>query len=377
MKVLVTGAAGFIGRHVVARLVAAGHEVRAIDCFVGQVHGETCQWPQGVAGWSTTLGNAAVQRDPAFWSDDAVIHLAAEVGVGQSQYEPARYVRANALETAQLWERIIEFRSKIRCVIVASSMSIYGEGAYLAPGGKEIFSGLERHPERGWSAFRGVLNQLTPIPTTEHKQIEPASVYAMSKYDTEQYSLLLGHAYDVPTAALRFFNVWGPGQSLSNPYTGVLAQFACRTLSGQRPVVFEDGDQRRDFVHVEDVADAVMATFNADQVTGAFNVCTGVPTSVLGLAEMWCHLAGRYRPAGVPAPMVRSVYRKGDVRHCYGDPAKMQQATGWRSRRTLANDLPAFAEWLIAQPGAVSDRHAEATAELEQAGLLVTPGASA
>jgi dTDP-L-rhamnose 4-epimerase len=212
------------------------------------------------------VGDAArYYGGPAWDSFDAVINLAAEVGVAQSMYEPTRYVNANTLDTIKLWEQVIKHKN-IKRWVQASSMSIYGEGAYYSEGVIEYRSGLVRDVSKGWDGFMekrpyGMeqAGRLIPLPTDETKTPEPASVYARTKLDQEQYSLLMGETYKVPTIALRFFGTYGEGQSLSNPYTGVAAIFACRALNGKPPLVFEDGQQRRDFVHVSDVARAVVA----------------------------------------------------------------------------------------------------------------------
>lgn len=384
MRILLTGAAGFIGRHVLRRLLGRGHVVTGVDCFLSQVHGEHGwrKWPtEPTRAWNTSVRSAAASRDPANWDFDAVIHLAAEVGVGQSQYEPAKYVSANVSDTVRLWERIIEFRSRIRRVICASSMSLYGEGEYTEL--RDTGGHLARASERGWDAFdyqytdgKSVqLNiPLTPSPTRESKRPEPASVYAQSKYDTEIYSLLLGKSYEIPTTALRFFNVAGPEQALSNAYTGVCANFACRTLNGKPALINEDGKQLRDFIHVEDVANAVVAAVEKPDLHGAFNVCTGRATSVLDVAELWRQIAHDECGIDAPEPEIRGTYRKGDIRHCFGSPLALKSALGWEAKRTVKDALTDMGRWIIANNLHVEkpvDRQFEAMGEMKASGQVV------
>lgn len=366
MRILITGACGFIGRHVWRLLEAKGHELVGIDALVEQVHGVDAASSRPAPGSGrlyyikvgplAAVGSGSWQ--PLIGDVDAVIHLAAEVGVAQSQYEPARYVQANVLETAQLWERIIEHRDRIKTVVVASSMSLYGEGEYTDVLGhtppQRYGSGLRRAVDRGWDAFdyvwpdghRVPMGALTPLPTRECKTPEPASVYALSKWNTEQYSLLLGQTYGVATAALRFFNTYGDGQSLSNGYTGALATFACRVLNGRSPLVYEDGQQTRDFIHVDDVARAVVAAVEARELTGAYNVGTGVSTSLATLANRWCDIAAS---RGLPAvdPEICGKFRVGDTRHCVSDSSMLTKAIGWEPRVTLEEGLPAVADWIL------------------------------
>lgn len=371
MNILVSGSAGFIGHRVVAMLWKRGHVVTGVDCLVEQVHGSG---DVDVQAW--TIGDYA-RFYPGEWNFDAVVHLAAEAGVGQSQYEPVRYVRSNTMETAILWERIVK-EKRIRKVVVASSMSIYGEGEYVDRGGRTFTDCISRAFARGWDAFDLVYSDsapteivgfLTPTRTRESKRPEPASVYGMTKYDQERYSMILGGANSIPTVALRFFNVIGPGQALSNPYTGVVSQFACRALNGAPALVFEDGQQSRDFVYVDDVARAVVEATEKPDLAGVFNVCTGMPTTVLGLAESWCRIAAE-NGINAPEPQVLGKYRVGDVRHCYGDPYAFNHVTGWEPRVRIDDGLREVSKWIIETKQRPTDRQYDAMREMERAGLI-------
>lgn len=380
MKILVTGSAGFIGKHVCDLLFQHGHTVQGVDAFLRQVHGlydkrKVRQWE-----WCTTVGNVAQSWGGSEWDTyDAVIHLAAEVGVAQSMYEPARYVNANTLDTIKLWERVVKHKN-IKRFVQASSMSIYGEGAYYTEGAAEYKSGLVRNMAYGFDGFdeqrcggqRKTVGRLIPMPTDETKTPEPASVYARTKLDQEQYSLLMGETYRVPTIALRFFGTYGEGQSLLNPYTGVAAIFACRVLNGKPPLVFEDGQQRRDFIHVSDVARAVVSAVEASDVTGVFNVGTGIATTVGDMAQVWCDIASK---RGFPhvAPKILNRFRAGDIRHAYADITKIGPALSWAPQVQIGEGLDRLADWIIANKfheKVPQDNTETAIVELERAGLV-------
>jgi len=267
MRILVTGGAGFIGRHLSRALLAEGYEVRILDCFIEQVHGGAAV-PDPVLN-SVEVINGDIRDEEvvsrAVGGVDKVVHLAAEVGVGQSMYEIERYTDVNNRGTAVLLEALV--KNPVRRLVVASSMSIYGEGLYRDPSGTIVAP-----PERTLAQLRNAEwelrrdnYELQPLPTPESKTASPSSVYALSKYDQEKLCLLIGQAYNIPTVALRFFNIYGTRQALSNPYTGVLANFGARLLNGQPPLVFEDGRQHRDFVHVGDIAQAFRASADEDE----------------------------------------------------------------------------------------------------------------
>ena len=266
-RVLVTGGAGFIGCHLVRALLAKGDDVRVLDSLIDQVHRNTIA--RNPVLDEVELIRADV-RDldrvaRALDGIDSVIHLAAEVGVGQSMYAIDRYVSVNDGGTAVLFQALIDH--PVRRVVVASSMSVYGEGLYRSAAGERM-DDVSRPPGRlatGWDPVGPDGAQLTPIATPEWKRPNLASVYALTKYVQERLTLTVAPAYGMEGVALRLFNVYGPGQALSNPYTGVLAIFASRLLNKQRPMVFEDGEQRRDFVHVDDVARAFILALEHPQ----------------------------------------------------------------------------------------------------------------
>jgi dTDP-L-rhamnose 4-epimerase len=352
--------------------------VLGIDCYLPQVHGTVrAAHPR----WESMIrvGEFARLPCPSAWDEiDAVIHLAAEVGVAQSQYQAPRYVLNNVFETVQLLDRVAR-QDNVRKCVVASSMSVYGEGEYVDAPDLHACR-LIRVPDRGWDAFDAVwpdnarkpVGLLVPARTRETKFPEPASVYAQSKLDTERYALLLGEAYRTLTVALRFFNCFGGGQALSNPYTGVLAGFAARVLNGKPPLIYEDGMQSRDFIHVSDVARAVVMALEMPGLHGVFNVCTGQRTTVLSLAEQWCEVATE---RGFPevVPNILGKYRVGDIRHCFGDPGKFKAATGFEAHMPMKTGLQHLADWIQTQQRdgvqAAEDRIEQAMTELRERGL--------
>ena len=375
MQVLVTGAAGFIGRYVCDLLTRHGHAWVGIDSYEHQVHGNHPDYMPEERVFRSSLQNACVQKATDLWAVDAVIHLASAVGVAQSNDEIARYVQRNVLDTALLWERIRD-NPRIKKVVVASSMSIYGEGSYLADAGTGLHRPhyVRRHDPRPdhWDSFcltEGNVSNYVDylLPTLTHESIvpDPASVYALTKYDQERYSLMLGEMYGRETVALRFFNTYGPKQSIGNPYTGVLAQFMNRALNGADLIVNEDGRQTRDFIYVEDVARAVVqaATVNAGSgniPAGVYNVCTGERTSIIGLAGMFADIVQPRLPR--PNVVVSQNYRAGDVRHCVGDNTRLR-AYGWEPRVSLLEGVDRTAEWMQRQQPA-PDLTDKANAEL-------------
>jgi dTDP-L-rhamnose 4-epimerase len=376
MRVLVTGGAGFIGSHLVDRLVARGDAVTVLDNLDPQVHGAGATAPAHIAGH---VAAGAVDflrgdvRDPAavaraLDSAEAVVHLAAAVGVGQSMYEPHYYTSVNVDGQGVLMQALAREPRRWRRLVVASSMSLYGEGAYrcaehgaVAPPPRDE----ARLARADWELPCPACGRaLEPALTGEDKPPQFTSVYAITKKTQEELALCVGAAHRIPTLALRFFNVYGSRQALSNPYTGVAAIFMGRLKNGRPPLVFEDGAQTRDFIHVFDVADAVLAALDASpEVAGAYNICTGRPVTVRQVAAT---LAERL---GVTLePEVTGRYRAGDIRHCVGDPARAVRELGFTARVSFAEGLDELIAWSQAQ--AAEDRVDASYAQLERLGLV-------
>lgn len=363
-RILITGGAGFIGRHVAMALLQRGYRVVALDALIEQVHvnGSAGVLPRDVELVHGDVRNEATVRG-ALQGVDGVIHLAAEVGVGQSMYAIERYVSVNDVGTAVLLEQLP--RSPVRRIVAASSMSIYGEGRYRSRGGP-IRDDVERAacPSGSWDP-EDEDGPLTPLPTPETKHPSLASVYALTKHVQERMTLMMARAYGIEGCALRLFNVYGPGQALSNPYTGVLAIFASRLLNGRRPLVYEDGLQRRDFVHVADVARAfVLAMEHPAAAGGVFNIGSGRHHTILEVARRLAASMDRRRLA----PEVIGKARAGDVRHCFADISLAQQKLGYRPKRRLEDGLGELTDWVKTQQAV--DRASEARMELEKRGLV-------
>jgi len=359
-RVLITGGAGFIGSHLADELLAAGYAVRALDVLVDQVHdgGKPAYLSADVELIPGDVRGGEVVRG-ALEGVDAVVHLAARVGVGQSMYAQAEYAGANTLGTTVLLDALAE--SPVRKLVVASSMSVYGEGAYQpVPAVERTREQLER---REWEPRGAGGEELTPVPTPETKQPALSSVYALTKFDQERLCLLFGSAYGVPAVALRLFNVYGPRQALSNPYTGVLAIFASRLLNDNAPVVYEDGAQTRDFVHVSDVARAFRLALEQEGADGrVVNVGGGRATSVLEIGHTLSGLLGREIDPELPG-----TFRAGDIRHCIADVTLARELLGFEAQVALEDGLAELADWLQTQPA--TDRFDRAAAELAERGL--------
>ena len=365
--ILLTGGAGFIGRYVASALLKRGHRVRVLDSLIEQVHGGA--GPSGLDRDVEVLvgdvrDEAAVAK--ALEGVDKVVHLAAEVGVGQSMYAVDRYVSVNDLGTAVLFQQLIERR--VRRVVVASSMSIYGEGLYRTAAG-DLVEDAVRLPrvgtETSWDPLDAQGRPLLPVPTPEWKRPALASVYAITKFVQERLTLTLAPVYGMEGVALRLWNAYGPGQALSNPYTGVLAIFASRIHNGAPPVIFEDGKQRRDFVHVEDVAQAfVLALEEPKAAGGVYNIGSGEHRSVSEVAEL---LATAMKRPDLSPEIARKA-RIGDVRHNIPDIAKARDELGYAPSKDFSRGLAELAEWVAEQQA--EDRVGEARQELERRGLV-------
>ncbi len=366
--ILVTGGAGFIGRAVCAELLRLGHRVRVLDSLIEQVHGGVR--PAHLAGDVQLVeadirdGEAVAQ---ALAGIDSVVHLAAEVGVGQSMYEVERYTSTNDVGTAVLFERLIA--RPVRRVVTASSMSIYGEGLYRDADGAPVEDAGRaplRDAQANWEPLDRQGRPLTPVPTPEWKRPALTSIYALNKYVQERTTHIMGPPYGIESVCLRLFNVYGPGQALSNPYTGVLAIFASRLRNGQPPMIFEDGEQRRDFVHVNDVARAFAAAlFRPEAAGGTFNVGSGEDRSVRQVAAELARAMGR----NTIEPEIVGKARTGDIRHCFCDPTLARDTLGFAAREDFAARMTELAGWVAGQEAI--DRVDAARSELDARGLVV------
>jgi dTDP-L-rhamnose 4-epimerase len=368
--VLITGGAGFIGAHVANELLKNGYKVRILDSLVPQVHGPGQRRP-GYLSNDVELQVADVRDSSALMRAlekvDQVIHLAALVGVGQSMYQMDEYTSVNNLGTATLLQALT--KAPVERLVIASSMSIYGEGLYRDTQGRTVTApsrGIEQLRAGEWEIRDQSGEVLTPVATPEDKTPCLASIYALSKYDQERMCLIMGGAYGLPTVALRFFNTYGPYQALSNPYTGVLSNFASRVLNGKPPLIFEDGLQQRDIVSVYDVAAACRRALESAEAPGkAFNISSGQPITVKEAARRTIRAIG----STTLEPEITGQYRVGDIRHCFADTSLARTVLGWQPRISLEQGLEDLASWLLGQTAV--DDGVKARTELAVRGLLV------
>lgn len=365
-RILITGGAGFVGSHLANRLLREGYQVRVLNNLSEQVHQNSAKpdylHPQ-VELIQGDIRDAAKVAE-ALKGVDAVYHLAAAVGVGQSMYEINQYVDVNNRGTAVLLEALA--KQPVAKLVVASSMSLYGEGYYCDSTGN-TFAPRERELAAlkvGEWELRHNGQILQPVPTPESKMPSPSSVYALSKYDQEKLCLMVGSAYKIPTTALRFFNIYGPHQALSNPYTGVLAIFSSRILNGRAPMIFEDGNQRRDFVSVHDIAEACLLAMESDKANGeVFNIGSGENYSIKQIASEVARVLDREDLTAE----ITGEYRVGDIRHCFADIHKARELLGYRPSVHLEDGLRELADWLQTQRA--EDRVEHMRSELSRRGL--------
>jgi dTDP-L-rhamnose 4-epimerase len=369
-RILITGGAGFIGSHLADQLLSRGCHVRVLDSLVRQVHGDN--GPDYLnADIDLVRGDL---RDPsimrrALRGIDVVYHFAAAVGVGQSMYQIHAYTSINSVGTAVLLEALAA--KPVEKLIVASSMSIYGEGLYRgSDGSRRVVAErtLEQLRNAVWDFTAEAGEPLEPIATPESKPPSLSSVYALTKYDQERMCLMVGRAYRIPTVALRFFNVYGPRQALSNPYTGVLAIFASRYLNDNPPLIFEDGLQKRDFVSVHDVVQACLLCLDTPGMAmneSVFNVGSGQAYTIRELAERIAHALGKEDIE----PQITGKYRVGDIRHCFADISLARACLNYTPKVSLEQGILELADWLDGR--SALDRVESASAELAQRGLTL------
>ncbi|HEU4417114.1 MAG TPA: NAD-dependent epimerase/dehydratase family protein [Candidatus Angelobacter sp.] len=367
-NILITGGAGFVGSHLADALIAAGHNVRLFDNLTEQVHKDGLPdylSPEAEFVLGDVRDARAMAR--ALQGVEVVFHMAAAVGVGQSMYEIEHYMGTNTQGTAVLLQSLLQGNGRVEKLVLASSMSIYGEGKYLcascgavAP----VLRSTQQLKTRQWEPICPECGEdLTPVPTDESKPLQCSSIYALSKKDQEEMCLLFGRTYGLPVVALRYFNIYGTRQSLSNPYTGVAAIFASRLMNGNQPMIFEDGQQLRDFVSVHDVVQANLLAMDRSQADGkALNIGSGEPITI---REVAAELA-RAMETDIPAELSQK-YRAGDVRHCFADISAAQELLGFAPATRFDDGLKELVQWLCSQQPL--DRGAEAVAQLGEFGL--------
>ena len=368
-KVLVTGGLGFIGSHLVDALIKRGYEVRIFDNLEHQVHkGRMPAYanPDADSYIGDMRDRETLRR--AMQGVEIILHQAAMVGVGQSMYEIGKYVSVNCLGTANILEILANEKHCVQKIIVASSMSVYGEGEYSCPNCSVTVP--EERPRsqlenQQWEMFCPHCKAVaSPVPTKEEKILNPGSVYAISKRDQEELTLTFGKAYKIPVIALRYFNGYGTRQSLSNPYTGVCAIFSSRYRNNESPLIFEDGLQKRDFIHVSDVVQAnILAIENPGFDYKVLNVGSGTPITILKLSRVIKDAAG-----SEIEPEVTKKFRIGDIRHCYADISKIR-ALGYAPKVSIQDGIRELITWT--QEAHAEDRVSSAWKELNYHKLLL------
>ncbi|OEZ47555.1 dTDP-L-rhamnose 4-epimerase [Janthinobacterium sp. MP5059B] len=353
--ILITGGAGFIGTNLSRKLLADGYRISVLDNLSPQIHGAYPQLDETMLrDGRIHFIRADVRQsgvlEQALQTVDTVMHLAAETGTAQSMYQIAHYNEVNTQATAQLLDILANKPNTVKKIVLASSRSIYGEGAYACPTHGTVYPGarsaaqLKNHQ---WDPLCPACNgPLRAIPTPETARPSPASIYAATKYAQEDLIRIAGDSLGISTAILRFQNVYGAGQSLNNPYTGILSIFSTRIRRGMSLPIFEDGLESRDFVHVNDIVQAIQLAMESDAASGAtLNVGAGEPTSVLDIANLLVDALG-----GSVRPEVTGQYRLGDIRHCYADLSQIKATLNFTPQVSLARGIEEFAAWVSSQP---------------------------
>lgn len=374
-NVLVTGGAGYIGSHLVDALVAREYRVTVLDNLEPQVH-RSGAWPSYANPHAQYVRGDVRDRtvfEPLVLVSDAVVHFGAAVSVGQSMYQVDRYVDVNTRGTALLLDILVNAKHHVSKVLVASSIGVYGEGAYTCRAHGPVAPTIRSEAQlaaRDWEQRCPVCNEhVDSIPTPEDKALYRDNIYSMTKYHQEEMVLLIGKTYGIPSVAPRFFNVYGPRQSLSNPYAGVAAIWLSRLLNDKAPVVFEDGGQLRDFVSIHDVVDCLvlmLETSGADFLP--VNVGSGETVTILEIA----HTLSRILGTSIE-PSVTQTGRTFDIRHNTADIARATRTLGFRPKVTLDRGFAELVEWAQTTPDVVNDFFEQALEELSQKGLLVKP----
>ena len=375
-SVLITGGAGFIGSNLTRRLVAEGWRVRILDNLLAQVHGDdpTVSSPLlgSVAGIAQVQVGSVTSRpavERAVQGVEVVVHLAAETGTGQSMYEIERYAHTNVTGTALLLDVLANVPNSVRKLVVASSRSIYGEGKYLAADGRAVYPDHRSPSDMLAGDFEvhaeGVTGPLALAPTDEESAIHPSSVYGITKHTQEQLVMTVCPTIGIAPVALRYQNVYGPGQSLSNPYTGILSIFSSLILAGQAIKIFEDGLESRDFVFIDDVVDATFRAITSDAANNRIlNVGSGVPTTVNEVVEALFDAFGRR----VDVERTGN-FRLGDIRHNFADLTRIRDLLGFSPAVDFASGVRRLVEWVLRQPAA-GGGYEESLAEMRGRGLL-------
>lgn len=374
-NVLITGGAGFIGSNIALKLVTKGYNVTVLDNLSKQIHGDNPDYTsplyQSIKGKVNFVRGSVFSRED--WMNvlpeqDAIIHLAAETGTGQSMYEIEKYVNTNIGGTALMLDILTNTKHCVKRVVVAESRAIYGEGKYHCPKCGDVYP-LERKDE---DMAKGDFECKCPkcggevklVATTEDSAIHPSSVYGIGKQVQGQLVHLVCKSIGVESVSFRYQNVYGPGQSLSNPYTGILSIFSTRIKNGNGINIFEDGKETRDFVYIDDVVDATILGLEVPEANGhVFNVGTGVATDVLTVANTLCEKYGIKVPVSVSGN-----YRLGDIRHNFADITAARQILGFKPKWSFSDGIEQFTKWVNKQQ-IQEDKYEASIEEMKKKGL--------
>ena len=373
-NILITGGAGFIGSNLTQKLVEKGFKVTVLDNLSKQIHGmnQNSTLYSSIKDIATFIkGDVCDKSDwqKALRNQDAVIHLAAETGTGQSMYEISRYNEVNILGTTHLLDILANENHSVKKIIIASSRSIYGEGKYLCKNDGVVYPNQRQDIDLAKGEFNLICDKcsepLQLLSTDENSNIHPSSIYGITKQQQEQMILLMGKTLNIPAVALRYQNVYGPGQSLSNPYTGILSIFSTRLLNGNDIDIYEDGQESRDFVFIDDVVNAtILALEKAEANNQIFNVGSGVATSVSEVANLLKSLYNSDVKISVSGK-----YRLGDIRHNYADLSKIKNALGFSPKFDFLSGITSFVNWVKTQD-VMEDKYEISIQELENKGLI-------
>lgn len=371
-SVLITGGAGFIGSNLSLRLLAEGYSVTVLDNLSQQIHGNNSGLFKSIEGEVNFIkGDVRIQADweKALINQDIVIHLAAETGTGQSMYEVQKYTEVNITGTAIFLDYLVNKPHSIKKVIIASSRAVYGEGKYECENHGIIYPDERKENDLLKGEFEPKCpfcnTDLRLLPTDENSKIHPSSVYGITKQNQEQMVLNVCRSIGIPAVAFRYQNVYGPGQSLQNPYTGILSIFSTQIKNGNDLTIFEDGLESRDFVFIDDVVNATVLGIEKKEADfEVFNVGSGTATSVLEVAES---LKKQYQSD--ITVKVTGNFRLGDIRHNVADLSKIQEKLGFYPQTDFQTGAAKFADW-VNQQEIQEDHFAESIAELKKKGLF-------
>ena len=374
MNVLITGGAGFIGSSLTLKLLEGGHKVKVLDSLSPQIHGEIPEQSELFMRIKDKVefihGDVRNKEDirVALKGADIVVHLAAETGTGQSMYEIEKYIEVNINGTSHLLDLIANEPNEVKKIVVASSRAVYGEGRYLCQNHGEVYpdSRIDEHlSQRDFNVKCPDCGEnVEVLSTTENSQIHPSSIYGFTKYGQENMCMIMGKALGIPVVGLRYQNVYGPGQSLKNPYTGILSIFSTRIKNGNPINIFEDGTESRDFVYIDDIVDATVKAIELDEANDqVFNVGTGVATDVLTVANT---LVEKYQ-TNVDIS-VSGQYRLGDIRHNFADLTNISNKLGFTPKYNFEDGIQNFVDW-VNQQQIEEDNYEKAMLEMKEKGL--------